>query len=345
MIQQDSKNDDISLIEIITLIRSRIIMIGCVVAVVTVSTALYSLTMPNIFRAEVTILPIGGGGGRAGLISLAGTLGMGSGGGFSSEPSRQIRALLETKTLAEEVVRRFDLASVLAGFADEQAASPSMETLANALLGHIETTENIDLGTISLSAEFQDPVLAAKIANGYMDALQVLIANNIFTRAKRNRLFIQRQLEENKRELLEAGKGLSEFYKSGRVSNVDSEVTVAIDSNGNSGIESFDQQLSVRNVPQQVYLEYLTRKRALLTQVNTVLIQENESARIDEAKEDLIFQVIDAARVPEQRSRPRRTLIVEIALILSLFASIFMVLFLDYLAKNKSTVAAVTASL
>ena len=56
-------------------------------------------------------------------------------------------------------------------------------------------------------------------------------------------------------------------------------------------------------------------------------------AKIEEAKEDVAFQVVDPAIPPEERIKPNRRLIVMLAGIVSLFAGIFFVFFLEYIAN------------
>jgi len=84
-------------------------------------------------------------------------------------------------------------------------------------------------------------------------------------------------------------------------------------------------------------LQYIRLKRDALTQqtVFELLTQQLEVAKIDEAKEDIAFQVIDTAIPPEKRIKPKRTLIVMLAGVVSAFAGIFLVFFLEYLENMK----------
>ena len=164
------------------------------------------------------------------------------------------------------------------------------------------------------------------------------------TAAKHDRVFIEQQLANNKRELLETGLGLNEFYKSGKVSSVESKVDVPIEelSVQHAELAGLQKQLAdietkmvVKGVPQQVYLQYLTLQRNVLTQVNSLLTQQYEMAKIEESKNDLVFQVIDSAQVPEKRSRPKRKQMVMMAFVGSLFFGIFLAFFLEYIEKMK----------
>ncbi len=82
-------------------------------------------------------------------------------------------------------------------------------------------------------------------------------------------------------------------------------------------------------------LQYIRLKRDAVTQqkVYELLTQQYEMAKIDEAKEDIAFQVIDKAIPPEKRIKPKRRINVMLAAVVSLFAGIFLVFFLEYLEK------------
>lgn len=84
-------------------------------------------------------------------------------------------------------------------------------------------------------------------------------------------------------------------------------------------------------------LQYIRLKRDAVTQqkVYELLTQQLEVAKIDETKEDITFQVIDKAIPPERRIKPKRRLNVMLAGVVSLFAGIFLVFFLEYLENLK----------
>ncbi len=95
----------------------------------------------------------------------------------------------------------------------------------------------------------------------------------------------------------------------------------------------------VKDVPQQAYLEYLTGYHQLLVQLTSLLVQQYEMAKMDEAKEDITFQVIDRARVPFRRHKPKRTLIVIVSFIASFIIAVVTVFFLEYIEKMKQLTA------
>jgi hypothetical protein len=75
-------------------------------------------------------------------------------------------------------------------------------------------------------------------------------------------------------------------------------------------------------------MEYLRRYRDLKYQetVFELLAKEFEIAKLDEAREGSIIQVVDAAVPPDKKSSPHRTLIVIGVTILSFFTAMFWIL-------------------
>src|SRR5271165_575031 len=82
-------------------------------------------------------------------------------------------------------------------------------------------------------------------------------------------------------------------------------------------------------------MEYLRRFRELKYQetVFELLAKEFEVAKLDEAREGSIVQVVDAAVPPDQKSSPHRTLIVLATTILSFFVAAFWVFMRNSLAR------------
>jgi uncharacterized protein involved in exopolysaccharide biosynthesis len=83
-------------------------------------------------------------------------------------------------------------------------------------------------------------------------------------------------------------------------------------------------------------LEYLRRLRDLKYHetVFELLAKQFEIAKLDEAREGAIIQVVDTAVAPDRKSSPHRTLIVIGITILSLFVAVFWILLREGLARS-----------
>lgn len=345
------ENDEIDLVEYWKILKKWKNQIFVFVTVITISSILISLNLTKTYRADASLMPIGGGksGGAAALaqVALGGMLG-GLGGGGSS--SSQIMAILMSRTLAERVIDKYQLESKSFGQSDPKRAP---EDIVKSLKSTITFMDDKKTTLINVSAIDKDPQFVADLVNNYIKEAILFINENAFTSAKRNRLFIESQLEKAKINLLEAGKELTDFYETNKISNVRPMVDVDVsledknEKKENPQLENLQKQVSeinqkidqvkvVKDVPQQVYLQYLTLRRELLGQVHGLLTQQYEMAKIEEQKEELSFQVIDWARVPVRKFKPKRAQIVMTAFVMSIFLGVFYAFFREFLEKLKS---------
>jgi len=75
---------------------------------------------------------------------------------------------------------------------------------------------------------------------------------------------------------------------------------------------------NVKKVPQQVYLQYLTLRHEILAKMSAVTAQQLELAKMEEAKDELKFQVVDPAIIPLTKCWPKRSEMVLTAFLTSL---------------------------
>lgn len=359
-VQRFSRISEMSLDSFLEIILKRKITIAIMVLITVATAIVISLCIRPSFRAEVLVMQVGGKlSGPSNVLSqlggLAPALGLGSVMGGSTNLD-QFVTVLRSKTLAEKIIGKYDLLKVF--YPDDwderngrwKISDIELQKRLDAAIQSLRTTYTRVISsrqdnTIKISVEMPTAKLAADVANGYAVGFQEIVNDNSFTMAKRNRQFIEEQLEQNKRELLESGKELNEFYKGKMISSVESKVDVPITvsdvSNKEKVVELYQQKKTleegiegygiVKDVPQQVYLQYLTIRKNLLTQLNGMLSQQYMMAKIEESRDDMAFQVVDPAKEPIQRFKPRRKLIVITAFVVSLFVGIMAAFLLEYI--------------
>jgi uncharacterized protein involved in exopolysaccharide biosynthesis len=78
--------------------------------------------------------------------------------------------------------------------------------------------------------------------------------------------------------------------------------------------------------------EYLRKLRQLKYNETLfeLLSKQYELAKLEEARDAVVIQVIDRAVPPERKSKPQRALIVLLATVTMLFLSVFIVLLLEH---------------
>lgn len=380
---QYSEEEEVNLLDYWRVIQKRKKRIILITFLFTLLGVLSTFVMSKKYVATATLTPPtqsgGGGGGLAALASQASAIpGVGdmlSGmGGAGAQKSAQLVNFLKSRTLTEQVIHQLNLMPIIfqkSWDAQTQSFKPgrggSIPTLEDAVAimqkKIVKITDDKKTSLVKIQVTMKDPVMAAAVANRMLIELQDFIEKNSFTVAKRNRVFIEDQLRENKIQILEAGKKLNQFYNSNRISSVQPQLDVDIgnildtpkplaelrmsveelkekNENLDQKIKSEEKSGVVTAVPSQVYMQYLTLQRELLGRVNMLLVQQYEMAKIEEAREDLSFQIIDKAVVPIKATSPVPVLNVSIAMLAGLFFSIFYAFFLEYVEKMKKMDAA-----
>ena len=87
----------------------------------------------------------------------------------------------------------------------------------------------------------------------------------------------------------------------------------------------------------QVGTDYLRRMRELKLSeaLYEILLKQFEAAKLDEARDAALIQVIEQAVQPEKKFKPRRTQMATIAFVVGLFISIFGAFFLEFIERSR----------
>ena len=379
------REDEINLLDYWQVIRKRWRIIAGIFGVSVVTAAIVSLLMTPIYQAKATIMPVESSGGRLSgalqnlsSIPFVGGILPGSGGTSATK----LVAILNSRTLAEDIIQSFNLMKVI--FEVKEEKPPTLQDAARSLMGMTKITDNKKDGVISISVEYKNPKIAADIANHYTTVLQKFLNENALSLTKRNRIFIEDQLQKVKEELIQAEETMKSFQTDKKIVAMDTQAGAAINvladlkaqitakeiqlgvmkqfsTSANPDVLRINDELrelrkqlakvefkggthetaalpSLSEVP-ALGLQYIRLKREALTQekVFELLTQQYEMAKIEETKEDITFQVIDRAIPSEERIKPKRRQQVMIAGAVSLFAGVFLVFFLEYLANLKES--------
>jgi capsular exopolysaccharide synthesis family protein len=378
------------------LVRRRALILGLVV-VVTAATACLMLLLPNIYQSTATLMPLG-----TSRSSLPTTAMLGELGGFvpsgvgnllgKESPTDRLLAILRSRTLAMEVIQSLDLLPVLFAkkwHAEQQqwltSKPPTLQDAVRALDTLVSITANRQ-NVVTIAVSHTNPLLAATIANRYIDALQHALNDNAFSIAKKNRIFIAAQLENTRKDLAVAEEMLKQFEQTHKIAAMEAQTTAAV-----KAIAEVEAQIRQKEVQvgvsqrlmtganREVYLlkEELRELRAQLAQLQygvpevaqakagpklenqihpslteapeikfqytrlqrealvqnklfTLLAQQLEQAKIDEARDETAFQVLDRAIPSERKSKPARALTVLLSMLVSLFAGVILAFVREY---------------
>ena len=309
-----------------------------IVSGLTLGAILYSFTLPNIYTSEAVILPVSSSPSPPnGLTTILSSV-AGLGGSGSSEAGKSYLIFLSSQVFRSRVVQSAELSKYF--FSSPTPASMADQQILNAAIGKLSGMVNVKTDRnfqekIDISVEAEDPQLANKVVHQYLVELQNFMSRNALTQAKRYRIFLEEQLAKNKEELLEMGKEMSQFYQHNPVSAVNAKLHVPVAMKTDSGTRDFknyeefrnyfnslQQSVNskevkpdgknneavqyVRDVPHQVYLQYMQTQQSILEGNYVMLSQAYETAKLEEAKQDPSFIVLDEPAVPQFRSKPNR---------------------------------------
>jgi tyrosine-protein kinase Etk/Wzc len=347
----DEEPGGIDVLDVLLILTQNVRFIAVFTFVALVAGAIYAFLLPPTFTALATILPPQQQ--QSSLTSLMGQLGPlaglnSGGGGLLKNPADMYVGFLESRTIADDLIKRFQLERVY--------KSKNIEIARRLLKGQSEFEAAKD-GLIHISVKDRDPNQASKLANGYVDALYQLNSSLAITEAAQRRVFFDEQLTAERNALASAENDLKKTEQetgviqltgqdeaiirniadvraqiASRQVQMQSIRTFETDQNPDvtriqeeidtllrqlASLESAQQktfsgstQMPAGQVP-GISLEYARKVREVRYHETLfdLLSKQYEAAKIDEAKSAPIIQVVDRAVPPVMKSGPHRLLI------------------------------------
>jgi tyrosine-protein kinase Etk/Wzc len=254
-----------------------------------------------------------------------------------STPADVFIAILNSRRINEEMVKRFDLRN--------RYHVKLMDDAILELLDHARF-KLTGAGTIEITVEDKDRQRAADMANAYVEFLDRFNRDVRMTKGRRTRLFIESRLLETKQELTAAETRLAEYQAKHKAVALTAENSSAIEqaaslyakrtalqvrlgvvrgySDGSDEEIQIRQELDeldrqMRQLPMTgLELARLVRDVKVEEQLYALLTAQYEDARITEARDVVTVEILDLAGPPEKKARPRRTLMMAGAFLLSL---------------------------
>lgn len=228
--------DEIDLLELArTIWKGKKLIIGIAV-IVTLATIAYSLSLTNIYTAQAVLKPVSSkdGGGRlsslasqfGGIASLAGIAMPGA------ASSAELVSLLKSNVLKKNMIEKYNLLPILFpkqwdeekkawkktsdGFSlnplaliskikpaqpntpKKEPGAPDMWDGIRALNGYVSINYNAKEDVITITVNYRDPDIAARIANYFIASLNDHMSSEAKRVAVTNREYLEKQLQETK---------------------------------------------------------------------------------------------------------------------------------------------------
>jgi tyrosine-protein kinase Etk/Wzc len=177
--QDETHDEEINLLDYWNVLCRRKKMLTLLFTASVIIAVIVSLLLPKYYESETVIIAntsdSGGLGAALSSIPLAGAL---AGAVGLQTPADKILVIVKSRTVADMVIRRFDLMRVFyeddwdaaRGTWKEATDRPFIEDVLKQL-DNISDFRKSKEGAITISVEWKDPKLAAEIANYYVTAL------------------------------------------------------------------------------------------------------------------------------------------------------------------------------
>jgi uncharacterized protein involved in exopolysaccharide biosynthesis len=337
-VQPAVEDDEISLLDLLVVLAEhwKLLVFGPLAA----GLAALGITfvVDPIFTATARILPPQQQQSTAAMVAqqlgaLAGLAGAATG---LKNPADQYVALLKSRSVADRLIERFDLLRVY----DKKYLQDARKELD----GNTKINAGRD-GLITIDVDDKDPKRAAAIANAYVEELGELMKRLALTEAQQRRAFFEKQLEKARDGLKRAQQALAAVGVSESVLKAEPRAAAEGVAQLKAAVTAKEVQLSAmrgylaetspdfRQAQQELAAlraqlarteqsdpntsatgatqDYISRYRDFKYQETLfeLMAKQYEIARLDEAREGALIQVVDTAIPPERKSRPKKALV------------------------------------
>ena len=243
------EEDEIDLLDLAIVLLKRKRFIIRFTLIVAVITAVISLILPSIYRAETKMLPpqSSSTGMAAQILSQLGGAAGALGGIAPVKTSGALFIeLLKSNSVLDRIIDRFDLIKLY--------KTKTRERARNLLLGALKAEEDKKSGLISVKFEDKDPKRAAQIANAFVEELKNVNKGLAVSEASQRRLFFEEQLQDVKVSLAKAEEDMKTFQEKTGVLQAEAQAKAVIEN-----IALLRAQIAAKEVELRVLKTYTTQ--------------------------------------------------------------------------------------
>jgi tyrosine-protein kinase Etk/Wzc len=366
--------EDFHLLDILTALAKRKWFLVLFPTALAVCAGVIAMLMTPVFSATSVMMPPQQQ--SSGIASMLGQLG-GLAGAASSvgglkNPSDLYVGMLQSRTVADALVERFKL---------KERYEMSLPGARDQLKKNSTISAGKD-GLISINVEDRDPVVAAAMANAYVEELDALTKKLAVGEAATRRVFFEKQLRSTKDQLADAEVAMKDTQQRTGMLQLEGQVKGAIasaaqlqgeiaakevqltamrsfatnnnpellrlqqelrglniqlDKLENGGVaKSGDLRISSGKLP-EVGVEYIRSMRDVkyYEAIYELLAKQYELARIDEAKESSLIQLLDRAVPAEKKSKPKVLLVAILTFMAGMAVAILVALLRDVYLRSQ----------
>jgi uncharacterized protein involved in exopolysaccharide biosynthesis len=350
-------DDDFSLLDLLHLVVDNLRLLVVVPLFVGVSALCLSFLVQPVYTAKTQFLPPQQQqSAAASMLASIGNLGglAGAVGGIKN-PADQFLAYLRSVTLQDALIDRFKLL--------ERYSSKNKTVARLSLSGNVRAVSGKD-GIISVEVDDWDPLFAAQLANAHVEELGKLLGKLATTEAQQRRLFFENQLTQAKNKLIQSEIALKATGVSGNILKSNPTTAVAAVAGIQAAItaqeiklgsmrgyltesapdfrqaiselaslraqlEKQEQDSPLTNASGISKGDYINKYRDFKYHETLLELfsKQFELAKVDEAREGAVIQVLDFAEPPELKSKPKKA---QIAIIVTIVTFFILLIFLFF---------------
>lgn len=350
---ENGDDDGIDVLEVVAVLRARWRLIVGIPLLVGVVTLGGTFLITPTFTASTVVMPPAQQSSSA-LSALAGNLGalggLAGAAGAIKNPADQFVAFLKSRNVMDRVIARFDLKSRY----KKQVLQDTREVLS----GRVRVSVGKKDSLIVVEVDDTDPKVAADIANAFIDELRRVTSELAVGEASQRRLFFETQLKTAREALSTSEDALRASGIPASALNTAPQAAVTAVAKLKATITAQEvriaslQGYATEDNPdlRQARLE-LAALKAQLSQIEEgspvkdekssytekyrtfkynetlfeLMAKQYELARLDEAREGNVIQVLDVAIPPERKSKPKKA---QIALTVTAAAGLATIVFI-----------------
>jgi len=351
------EDDEISLLDLLQTIVDNLRLLVLGPLAVGIAALGISFLIPPTYTAKTQFLPPQQQqSAAAGLLQSLGSLGglAGAAAGIKN-PADQYTAYMKSNAVEDALIERFKLLERY----EMKLKLDTRKELEQRTVIRIGKD-----GLISVEFDDKDPKFAAEVANAYVEELRNVLGRLAVTEAQQRRLFFEKQLIQAKNNLTEAERALKatgisdSVLKSSpasavaAVASIKAQITaqevkigamrsylaetapdfkLAMSELANLRAQLIRQDTAQTEAPSASDRagqgDYISRYRDFKYHESLfeLFTKQLEIARVDEAREGALIQVLDAAQPPERKSKPKKAQIAIIATLATGFALLLFV--------------------
>jgi uncharacterized protein involved in exopolysaccharide biosynthesis len=355
--QAEAAEDDINLLDLLQVVVDNLRLLVLGPLAVGLAALGISFAVPPTYTATTKFMPPQQQQGAAaamlaGLGALGGLAGAATG---LKNPGDQYVAFLKSRSVQDALIDRFKLT--------ERYDTKFRQDTRKALDKNSTIASGKD-GLITIDLDDEDPQVAAQIANAYVEELGKLLNRLAVTEAQQRRAFFEKQLLQTKEKLTQADKALKASGVNSSALKASPEASVKALAELQAQVAAQEVKLaSMRGYLTEAAPAFkqaqteLAAVRAQLSKAEAssssspggngsstdadyiarfrdykyfetlfeLFAKQFELAKVDEAREGAVIQVVDVALPPERKSKPKKALIAVLATLASGFALLLFV--------------------